>query len=828
MATPFEIFTYGNGDFIYETLLSISSFFGGGIVQSMVKLAAVTTVLMFISNAVGVTTRSPNMPIDYKFFIKFYVIYAMLVGIGVGRTGSTIVITDVMDNSSHTIAKPASNSIPLGLIVIDSFTSKLFNGLIQAYEKYFQTGASGDPSLSYTKSGMAFGSNFVTNLATANTGDAVFNENLRNYFANCGLPIANSQGALSQVSNSSDLIAFFVSNFTDVQQARYVKYIDQSGNQVPITCLSAITSLQSTWTTKGSSWLNDWATKVGYNNPTQVSNFVSASNTASGAFLQLSNSGSDAMKQAIAMNTAYQAIQSSALETGNDALALSAYDAMQFQQYKAGGELSGEQASRIMPAMKNFAEALALLLYPLIIFFALLTSSFTPVTKYVKIVATINAIPFVYELLSYSINWYASVKTGSIAAMSGYNLMSATNMYSLNANIVSAANWMAMSTPALAYMLISGSEMAFTGIFAHGTDAGKSIATTTSNDMSKGNVTMGNESIDNQNYGNISHDNLSANKFNNQLDMSYGSSQMNERLSSGSSVSRYADGSSNIAQQQSNLRVTPAMTEAIQSSVGRTASEAIASRQSAGHQIQDSFNNAQSYINKYGTSEQKSEMASLGRDINSSVSGGFNLGKSIVGKLTGISAGVDLNTKMSSGSNSSHSMGNSHGQETQHLLQQFGQSVNSYNNAVDQVTQSQMAVSFAQSHAGSLAQNLSTPAWQEAYNQSGGDLNKAESLVNNRQWMQNYVDNTWMKNRQMTPQEFENQHGLNTTQANEILDAHGGVNGANGNLSNEILNEQTKQNHAFDTNKTGKLDVDSPGLNGVNATKTDIKKLFNK
>ena len=221
-------------------------------------------------------------------------------------------------------------------------------------------------------------------------------------------------------------------------------------------------------------------------------------------------------------------------------------------------------------------------------------------------------------------------------------------------------------------------------------------------------------------------------------------------------------------------------------------------------------------------------MASLGRDINSSLSGGFNVGKSIVGKVTGISAGVDMSTNMSSGSKSSHSMGNSHGQETQQALQQLSNNMNSYNSAVDKVTQSQTAVSFAQSHAGSLAQNLSTPAWQEAYSQSGGDLNKAESLVNDRQWMQNYVDNTWMNNRQITPQEFENQHGLNTTQANEVLDAHSGVNGANGNVGNEIIHKQGEQQQSFDANETGKLDVDSPGSNGVNATKTDIKKLFNK
>ena len=125
------------------------------------------------------------------------------------------------------------------------------------------------------------------------------------------------------------------------------------------------------------------------------------------------------------------------------------------------------------------------------VFYALLASSFSVVIKYIKFSATINAIPFVYEVLSWGINWYGQSSTVSIAATNGFNLLTASNMYNLNANVVAAANWLSMSVPVLAYALISGSDMAITGLFGHATDPGKGTATSTAGDMAKGNMSLG-------------------------------------------------------------------------------------------------------------------------------------------------------------------------------------------------------------------------------------------------------------------------------------------------------------------------------------------------
>lgn len=640
--TPFIIYTYGNQDIVYETLMSISSFFGGGLIKSMVKLAGITTILLFLFNAVGITTTNPNRPLDLMFFIRFYLLATIFVYIGTPRD---IVIQDVMTNSPKVISTPARNSIPLGMVLINSYTSQLFYGIIQGYERYFQTGSSGDPSLSYTKSGMAFGANFVSTLPSASTGDPVFDQNLQNYFGNCGLPIAYSQGGMTSLTQATDIIGFFSSQWQNLQQARFVAQFDNNGVQSIVDCWAAINALKVVWSTNSNSYLAYFAKLAGFSgNQTIIDNFVAAGNATAAQFLDISSSASDAMKQAIAMNIAYKAIQSNATQVNNSSIALSAYDAQQFQQYKAGGELSGTQAARIVPALKNFAEQLLYMLYPFMVFYALLASSFSVVIKYIKFSATINAIPFVYEVLSWGINWYGQSSTVSIAATNGFNLLTASNMYNLNANVVAAANWLSMSVPVLAYALISGSDMAITGLFGHATDPGKGTATSTAGDMAKGNMSMGNTQMDNSSYNNQNFNSLSGNKFNNALDMTMGSPQINDRTATGTSANI---GGMLYEQSAKSTQVSMPISVDYNTMAQRQLSNQLNSLHSESGQMSQQYGKLRDSIHNLQSGVSGSHGASAGFDnqISKDLQRAEQLSTSVQGGLSAMGSGVAISAR---------------------------------------------------------------------------------------------------------------------------------------------------------------------------------------
>ncbi|MBX9867139.1 MAG: conjugal transfer protein TraG N-terminal domain-containing protein [Burkholderiales bacterium] len=536
----FVIYTFGNVDAIYNILMSIATFFGGGTFLSMVKLAGVTTLLLFLFNAVGITARGNiNQPLDLTFFIKFYMAYWLLAVAPAGQ----VTIVDKMTGVTKVVAVSGGTGnphVPLGLVLVNSYMSQFFNALINAYETYFETGASGQPGLGYTKSGMAFGSNFVSSANTFTSGNMQFDTNLQNYFANCALPIANNVGAITSVAQSGDLLEFFRSNFREQQQVRYVVQLVGTNNTRTITrCDTAVDNLSSTWTGMTDNVFSHLAKSLGFNDSsTMYGNFIAAGGVTSTQLLGVAGGMVGSVKQAIAMNIAYKAIQSNAMQVNSNALANAAYDAQQFQQYKAGGELSGEMAARITPAMKIFAESLLFMFYPFMVFYCLVTSNFLPFLKYIKFVATVNAIPFVFEVLNACINWYAQAKSGMVVTDGGFTLMNSSNLYSLNANIVAAANYLSMSVPLLAYALVHGSDMALTSLFGHSSDPAKSAASSAAGEAGKGNMNLGNSQIDNTSYGNTQ-----ANKFNNAFEKTTGAERINQVTANGS-FSRLGDGES--------------------------------------------------------------------------------------------------------------------------------------------------------------------------------------------------------------------------------------------------------------------------------------------
>jgi conjugal transfer mating pair stabilization protein TraG len=838
--TPFIIYTFGNQDIIYETLMSVSSFFGSGTSKGLVRLAGVTLILVFLVNAVGIVTTNPNRPLDLMAFIRFFLLAYIFVYIGTPRD---IVIQDVMTNSPKVISTPARSSIPLGVILINSYTSQLFYGLIQAYERYFQTGSSGDISLSYTKSGMAFGSNFVSTLPSATTGDPVFDQNLQNYFGNCGLPIAYSQGGMTNLTQTTDIIGFLSSNWTNIQQARFVAQVDGNGVQSIVDCNTAIQGLKKTWDTNSNSYLSYFAKLAGFSgSQTLIDNFVAAGNSTAAQFLDISSSASDAMKQAIAMNVAYKAIQSNATQVNNSSIALSAYDAQQFQQYKAGGELSGTQAARIVPAIKNFGEQLLYMFYPFMVFYALLAGSFGVVIKYVKFSATINAIPFVYEVLSWGINWYSQNSTSAIATTSGFNLMNASNMYNLNANVVAAANWLSMSVPALAYALISGSDLAITGLFSHATDPGKGTATSTSTDMSKGNLSMGNTQMDNASYNNQSHNNMSANQFNNALDMTMGSPQVNTRFGA-STVSNYQDGSSTIQSTISSGAITDQINNALEKQLSQSYSKSIQDTQQSGFDLSNSYKQTSAYAESHGLGKSASHDKGKGVDTNNLVNNSQTNSHDITGVVSGggsvgTGGGGSGSANLGISARDSHSTTDKYEVDNKVVTsdtnswkssdlykkdQAFKEMVDktasyqerySENLSKSQALQEQLQT--AQKTSVSQSINTNDEAWRDSLARHGGDAKAAANDFNNQESRREHFNDSKQEN-------------IGQSNVNSNL----GVNPSNQKQFNEGFNENLNQNksaanNTVETNvptilKSGKLEVMEGSTEGINNAVTQTK-----
>lgn len=851
----FVIYTFGNVDAIYNILMSIATFFGGGTFLSMVKLAGVTTLLLFLFNAVGITARGNiNQPLDLTFFIKFYMAYWLLAVAPAGQ----VTIVDKMTGVTKVVAVSGGTGnphVPLGLVLVNSYMSQFFNALINAYETYFETGASGQPGLGYTKSGMAFGSNFVSSANTFTSGNMQFDTNLQNYFANCALPIANNVGAITSVAQSGDLLEFFRSNFREQQQVRYVVQLVGTNNTRTITrCDTAVDNLSSTWTGMTDNVFSHLAKSLGFNDsPTMYGNFIAAGGVTSTQLLGVAGGMAGSVKQAIAMNIAYKAIQSNAMQVNSNALANAAYDAQQFQQYKAGGELSGEMAARITPAMKIFAESLLFMFYPFMVFYCLVTSNFLPFLKYIKFVATVNAIPFVFEVLNACINWYAQAKSGMAVTDGGFTLMNSSNLYSLNANIVAAANYLSMSVPAIAFALIHGSDIAITGLFSHSSDPAKSAASSAAGEAGKGNMNLGNSQIDNTSYGNlqsnnlsrnnlsensinrnnISEDNVSMHQHNTAPTNKHGSAIDQQVLNSGTVVTQAADGSKYMSQQKSSLAIDANIQSQASKQIQHAYNDAASNETRAQQQLTSTLNDSLNFVKQNAVGEIKQKAATLQTSLNASASYDGGAVGEVVNLLTGLK--VQVGAAASSTSSDQATSSAAHSETADAKISKLNATANSYNTAHARTQQLSTLVSDSSSSSSSISPSAANMLVAAAMNVNNGDANKADAWLKNYGNVKNVIDdvaaggNKYGENiYEYNPSQTATAQGAAGTELNAQLAQQKAANtyNANGSTTNQqTIDKAQAENDGAYYYKASDVQVDSSDSATGNAVSSVMNKL---
>lgn len=534
------IYVYGNGKFIWTILTSVNMFMNNA--TTFFELAATISLLLFAFDATGVL---PTRGYNWTRFIKIYVLLAIFVL--TPYKGSDIVVNDVITNDNYTFSS-TNSKLPLGLIVPISTLSVIMNKLINLYQNNFAI----DSNLNFTYSGMNFGANFILGLDSVNSYDDKFNTNLDNYMQNCGFPLLRKAGKLGELRTSNDIIATLKTNTSD---ARFVQQVDfGSGNPIVKSCTLAINDIDAYYTAQQDKFFTANATMSGVDPKLINTRYLNAAQATSKTLLNITTGLSTTLKQAIAMNMIMTSIKNGAQTVGNGSLALSAYDAEQFQQYKKTGELSGSASARAIPILVAFGFALLFFLYPVMIFLAVALGSYKAIGVFFQILVALNLIPLLYEILNYLSTYYLQQKLQTTILGSGFNYDVSTSLYSFTDNMIVAGNYLATSAPLIAYAIVSGSAVALTSVFGHINDPAKSQSQEVGRELSRGNWTSGNVSMDNASFNN-----LQGNKFDDQLITNSGVPIMKNTNPSGTNTN--IGGQNYDSNHKSDLLVAPQLAQ---------------------------------------------------------------------------------------------------------------------------------------------------------------------------------------------------------------------------------------------------------------------------
>lgn len=474
------------------------------------------SLAFFAFEATGVF---PSRGYDWARFLRLYVLMALFV---MTPYPGKITVHDVITNEDR-VLNVSDKKIPFGLIFPTAIASTIANRLINLYQQNFEI----DSNLNYTYSGMNFGANFITALDSANSYDGNFNYNFDQYMQNCGFPLVNKQGALSELRDSKDIFAT-LAKYTS--NARFVQNVDfnEGKTNIVMSCSDALTKITDWYNNNQNKIMQDNAQMMG-STPTQYDRFVNSANATSSTLLGISQGASAALKQAIGMNMMMASLKNGAHAAGNGTLALAAYDAEAFQEYKKSSELSGSASARSVPILVGIAFTLLFFLYPVMIFMAVAMGSYKVIGMFFRVIVCINLIPLMYEIINYMTTFYLQKKLGTLTITGqGYTYDLSASIYSFSDNMIIASNWLATSTPILAWALVSGAQTAVSSVFSHINDPAKTRAEQAGNDLALGNQNMGNTNIDNHSFNNVS-----GNKLDDQFSMNSGDAIMKQNTGHG-------------------------------------------------------------------------------------------------------------------------------------------------------------------------------------------------------------------------------------------------------------------------------------------------------
>lgn len=694
------IYTYGNGDFILTVLTSVNFFMQNAM--GFFKVAALLSLLTFAVQSTGVL---PSRGYDWVRFIRSYVLIGVFV---LTPYPGAVTIKDIITNDNY-VFNFKNNKLPFGLIAPIAITSGIMYNLIQLYQQRFEI----DKNLNYTYSGMNFGANFILGLDSADSHDDKFNINFSNYMQHCAFPILNKNGALSQLRNSSDIFATLL-QYTSA--ARFVQQVDwvNGTNTIVMSCSQAINEINNYYENNKDTILRANASMMGFSTASGFDRFLSAGNATAETLLQISQGASAALKQAIGMNMIMASLKAGAQTTGNGSLALAAYDTEQFQQYKTTSALAGAALARTTPVLVAVTFALLFLLYPIMVFLAIMMGSYRAIGIFLQIIVTINLIPLIYEILNYISTYSLQNKLGTTIVGQAYTYQISASLYSFTDNLIIAGNYLAGLSPVIAFSIVTGSSFALTTVFSHVNDPAKQSANALGQEYARGNQTIGNTTMDTHSFNNIN-----SNKFDDQVSMNTGVPIMKQTTPGGVNTNV---GGHNFAVNYRNDLLTKPNFAALETS---SLENSLRHNQDQMGQISNQWNNQASRVHDLSNSIASGEQSTntIGADdaknlrqaqaLSTQIAGNVAVSKNLPFISVNGSAGItssskdDLDHTMSEYYRVAKSLSNSSNKEVRDLFSNSKSMVDTTSHTMQEMVSKSQALSDVMSNQSAINTDLS-------------------------------------------------------------------------------------------------------------------------
>ncbi|MCM0881142.1 conjugal transfer mating pair stabilization protein TraG [Klebsiella pneumoniae] len=578
-----EIYAIAGGDWLRGNLNAIAAFMGTSTWSTIEKMCIAISVLIVAGNWV----KKHNV-MDLIGWVFSLTLVSMLVVI---RTP-----VQIIDYSNVAQVYEVDN-VPIGLAIPASLTTRAGNALIQSYEMVFAL----PDSVTYSKTGMLFGSNLVAKSTDFLSQNPQITTLFSDYVQNCvmGDIFLNHKYSFEELLNSPDPYTLIFANPSPLRG------VFDKNNQFQ-TCEEASRDLKSALVldtqTGGKTW-NYYVRQLFGGKPNPDLLFSQMIGDSYNYFYSSGQSAGQIIRQNVTMNALRSGIQSYAARSGDTASLVNMANTSSLEKQRLAQATMGHQALRTLPLMQTVIMGIMIGMFPIMVMAAMFNMMTLQVLKgYVFALIWLQTWPLLFAILNSAMAYYA--KQNGVPVV----LSELSQVQLKNSDIATTAGYIAVMIPSLSWGIVKSMGAAFSSAYSHFSSSGLSATSQAASGVVDGNYS----------FANMQMENVSGYSWGTNSTTSFG--QMSRQLANGGISTQTRDGSMvwDSGGAMSKLPVDINVGRQIASAQQQMAREADVQAESALHGYNSSVTSAWNSLQQFGTNKGNSASTTTGADTTES------------------------------------------------------------------------------------------------------------------------------------------------------------------------------------------------------------------
>ncbi|QLQ67076.1 conjugal transfer mating pair stabilization protein TraG (plasmid) [Klebsiella pneumoniae] len=578
-----EIYAIAGGDWLRGNLNAIAAFMGTSTWSTIEKMCIAISVLIVAGNWV----KKHNV-MDLIGWVFSLTLVSMLVVI---RTP-----VQIIDYSNVAQVYEVDN-VPIGLAIPASLTTRVGNALIQSYEMVFAL----PDSVTYSKTGMLFGSNLVAKSTDFLSQNPQITTLFSDYVQNCvmGDIFLNHKYSFEELLNSPDPYTLIFANPSPLRG------VFDKNNQFQ-TCEEASRDLKSALAldtqTGGKTW-NYYVRQLFGGKPNPDLLFSQMIGDSYNYFYSSGQSAGQIIRQNVTMNALRSGIQSYAARSGDTASLVNMANTSSLEKQRLAQATMGHQALRTLPLMQTVIMGIMIGMFPIMVMAAMFNMMTLQVLKgYVFALIWLQTWPLLFAILNSAMAYYA--KQNGVPVV----LSELSQVQLKNSDIATTAGYIAVMIPPLSWGIVKSMGAAFSSAYSHFSSSGLSATSQAASGVVDGNYS----------FANMQMENVSGYSWGTNSTTSFG--QMSRLLANGGISTQTRDGSMvwDSSGAMSKLPVDINVGRQIASAQQQMAREADVQAESALHGYNSSVTSAWNSLQQFGTNKGNSASTTTGADTTES------------------------------------------------------------------------------------------------------------------------------------------------------------------------------------------------------------------